>query len=225
MYIEDRLFSENTEETLYSILLDEDEYTLYSEFCSLFSKDEDGINKEDLAKAAAIAAGATGVGAGVGKALQHQGKKKLKGLIGKRALQGASIGSATGSGILGGTTARDVKNINEAVENAVSNIRRGASAFGIPLNQLNWNVNMDEGTRYLYENGDRAIRRAAIRGAAGGGAGGSAIGAIEGAIEKHLKEKQLKKLVKKGGKAGLAAGTLAGAGYLAHKASKKKKKD
>ena len=32
MYIEDRLFSENTEETLYSILLDEDEYTLYSEF-------------------------------------------------------------------------------------------------------------------------------------------------------------------------------------------------
>lgn len=32
MYIEDRLFSENTEETLYSVLLDEDEYTLYSEF-------------------------------------------------------------------------------------------------------------------------------------------------------------------------------------------------
>jgi len=32
MYIEDRLFSENTEETLYSILLDEDEYALYSEF-------------------------------------------------------------------------------------------------------------------------------------------------------------------------------------------------
>jgi hypothetical protein len=32
MYIEDRLFSENTEETLYSVLLDEDEYALYSEF-------------------------------------------------------------------------------------------------------------------------------------------------------------------------------------------------
>lgn len=47
MYIEDRLFSENMEETLYSILMDEDEYTLYSEFCSLFSKDEDedGIDK------------------------------------------------------------------------------------------------------------------------------------------------------------------------------------
>ena len=32
MYIEDRLFSENTEETLYSVLMDEDEYALYSEF-------------------------------------------------------------------------------------------------------------------------------------------------------------------------------------------------
>ena len=32
MYIEDRLFSETTEETLYSVLMDEDEYALYSEF-------------------------------------------------------------------------------------------------------------------------------------------------------------------------------------------------
>ena len=32
MSIEDRLFSENTEETLYSVIMDEDEYALYSEF-------------------------------------------------------------------------------------------------------------------------------------------------------------------------------------------------
>ena len=32
MYIEDRLFSENTDEVLYSIFMDEDEYALYSEF-------------------------------------------------------------------------------------------------------------------------------------------------------------------------------------------------
>ena len=37
MYIEDRLFSENTEETLYSILMDEDEYSLYSEFQKEFA--------------------------------------------------------------------------------------------------------------------------------------------------------------------------------------------
>ena len=32
MYIEDRLFSENTEEILYSVLMDEEEYALFSEF-------------------------------------------------------------------------------------------------------------------------------------------------------------------------------------------------
>ena len=37
MYIEDRLFSENTEETLYSVLMDEDEYALYSEFQKEFA--------------------------------------------------------------------------------------------------------------------------------------------------------------------------------------------
>ena len=37
MYIEDRLFSGNTEETLYSVLLDEDEYALYSEFQKEFA--------------------------------------------------------------------------------------------------------------------------------------------------------------------------------------------
>lgn len=57
------------------------------------------------------------------------------------------------------------------------------------------------------------------------GVEGASLGAFEGAIEKHLKEKQLKKLVKKGGKTGLAAGALASAGYLAHKASEKKKND
>ena len=101
MYIEDRLFSETSDEVLYSILMDEDEYSLYSEFCSLFSKkdddedeDEDKISEADIAKAAAVAAGATGVGAGVGKVLERQGKKKLKGLVAKRALQGAAGGGA-----------------------------------------------------------------------------------------------------------------------------------
>ena len=37
MYIEDRLFSENTEEVLYSVLMDEDEYALYSEFQKEFA--------------------------------------------------------------------------------------------------------------------------------------------------------------------------------------------
>ena len=37
MYIEDRLFSENTEEVLYSVLMDEEEYALFSEFQREFS--------------------------------------------------------------------------------------------------------------------------------------------------------------------------------------------
>ena len=40
MYIEDRLFSENTEETLYSVVMDEDEYALYSEFQKEFGISE-----------------------------------------------------------------------------------------------------------------------------------------------------------------------------------------
>ena len=32
MHIEDRLFSENTEEILYNVLMNEEEYSLYSEF-------------------------------------------------------------------------------------------------------------------------------------------------------------------------------------------------
>ena len=200
MYIEDRLFSENTEETLYSILMDEDEYTLYSEFCSLFSKDEDGIDKEDLAKAAAIAGGATGIGAGVGKVLQVQGQKKLKKLVSKRALQGAGIGAATESGIIGALEASRLHKLNEVAR------------------KLN--------SKYIrISNPTPEILRSATAGVVGGATHGSAIGAIEGQIEKYLKEKQLKKLVKKGGKAGLAAGALASTGYLAHKASKKKKKN
>lgn len=37
MYIEDRLFSENTEEVLYSVLMDEEELALFSEFQKEFS--------------------------------------------------------------------------------------------------------------------------------------------------------------------------------------------
>ena len=47
MYIEDRLFSENTEETLYSVLLDEDEYALYSEFQKEFGNKLNKILKND----------------------------------------------------------------------------------------------------------------------------------------------------------------------------------
>jgi len=47
MYIEDRLFSENTEETLYSILLDEDEYALYSEFQKEFGNKLNKALKND----------------------------------------------------------------------------------------------------------------------------------------------------------------------------------
>ena len=38
MYIEDRLFSENSEEILYSVTLDEEEYYLFSEFQKEFGK-------------------------------------------------------------------------------------------------------------------------------------------------------------------------------------------
>ena len=37
MYIEDRLFSENTKEVLYSVLMDEEELALYSEFQKEFA--------------------------------------------------------------------------------------------------------------------------------------------------------------------------------------------
>ena len=37
MYIGDRLFSENTEEVLYSVLMDEEEYALFSEFQKEFA--------------------------------------------------------------------------------------------------------------------------------------------------------------------------------------------
>jgi len=47
MYIEDRLFSENTEETLYSVLMDEDEYALYSEFQKEFGNKLNKILKND----------------------------------------------------------------------------------------------------------------------------------------------------------------------------------
>jgi hypothetical protein len=216
MELQDRLFSENTDEVLYSILMDEDEYSLYSEFCSLFSKkddededeDEDRISEADIAKAAAIAAGATGVGAGVGKALEHQGKKKLKGLVTKRALQGA-----VGSGVVSGAkNAYKLKNDLEVLD-SLEKINGGVGR-GIYLPRPELGV---EGNKRLLKKG--AIARTIIGAKAGGAAG-----ALRGAVEKHLKEKKLKGLIKKGAGAGLAAGTLASAGYLAHKAYKKNKK-
>jgi hypothetical protein len=70
MELQDRLFSENTEEVLYSVLMDEDEYALYSDFCSLFSKDdddddEDRLSIEDLGGHAGLL-GSAGIGAGGG---------------------------------------------------------------------------------------------------------------------------------------------------------------
>ncbi len=72
MELQDRLFSENTEEVLYSVLMDEDEYALYSDFCSLFSKDddddedeEDRLSIEDLGDYSGLL-GSAGIGAGGG---------------------------------------------------------------------------------------------------------------------------------------------------------------
>jgi len=49
MYVEDRLFSENTEELLYSVLMNEEEYGLFSEFQKEFGFS--GIGKRVLKKA------------------------------------------------------------------------------------------------------------------------------------------------------------------------------
>ena len=58
MELYDRLFSENTDEVLYSILMDEDEYSLYSEFQKEFASVKllkkqskriiDGVKKGDF---------------------------------------------------------------------------------------------------------------------------------------------------------------------------------
>jgi hypothetical protein len=43
MYIDDRLFSENTEEVLYSVLMDEEEYDLFSEFQKEFGAESKAL--------------------------------------------------------------------------------------------------------------------------------------------------------------------------------------
>jgi hypothetical protein len=94
MIIQDRLYSENSGEVLYSILLSEPELLLFSNI------------REDVGDTTIATAAGAGLGAIAGKALQDQGKKKLKGLISKRALQGA------GAGVLAGT-ANAVTNLEE----------------------------------------------------------------------------------------------------------------
>jgi hypothetical protein len=89
MELQDRLFSENTDEVLYSILMDEDEYSLYSEFCSLFSKDdededEERLSIEDLGDYSGLL-GAAGIGAGGGYLIG-----------GSHAAAGGAIGSVYG---------------------------------------------------------------------------------------------------------------------------------
>ena len=88
MELQDRLFSETSDEVLYSILMDEDEYSLYSEFCSLFSKkddddeDEDRLSIEDLGDNSGLL-GSAGIGAGGAYALAHlMGRKNLAGFAG-----------------------------------------------------------------------------------------------------------------------------------------------
>lgn len=82
MYIEDRLFSETTEEVLYSVLMDEEEISLYSEFQKEFA------SIRDVKKAAKIMGEGTAKGGftkgqirsmvAYGRRLNKHGKKLVE---------------------------------------------------------------------------------------------------------------------------------------------------
>lgn len=81
MIVQDRLYSDSSDKVLYKVLLSGPELSLFSSI------------SEDIGDAAIATAGTAGVGALTGKAVKSIKKRGLRGLITKRALQGAGVGT------------------------------------------------------------------------------------------------------------------------------------
>lgn len=85
MKIGDRLYSGTSGEVLYKVLLTGPELSLFSSI------------SEDLGEATAATAGGAAAGALAGKAVKSIKKRGLRGLVSKRALQGATAGTFGGA--------------------------------------------------------------------------------------------------------------------------------
>lgn len=203
MKLQDRLFSERTGEVLYSVLMTETEYALYS-------KAKEESTPEEIGKAAAIIAGTAGTGALVGKALESGGATTIGDAIrvAKRTATGASIGKSV-------EALRNIfKDSSGAIEKELGEEAKKASNLSKEAREIILNRKRAELEKAAKEASEAFQKKAAKI--------GGAAGAVEGTLESLVR--RLKPSKKYAGKGALAGAALGTAGYIAHRAGNKKKR-
>lgn len=166
MYIEDRLFSENTEEILYSVVMGELEYALFSEFQKNFTqwdetdslkkmRDSDVLAEQkkkgtygNTAKKTALggAGGAvlgSAIGAGLG-ALKGGAAGAIRG-----AKKGAAIGGASGAAVTGTAAAIGNSKKQSEINNYNSRLKY-AKRQALRREKADWKSNMTNREGYTY---------------------------------------------------------------------------
>ena len=211
MELQDRLFSERTGEVLYSVLMTETEYALYSE-----SKKS---TPKEVAEAAAVIAGTAGAGALAGKALESKKASSIGNTL--RLIRNTAAGAATGSGIGSGLgTVRDILRAEQdkkQIEGELEEFKKKISS----LEDESKKIAIKNRRKELEETVEKLSKDFKKKSTRMGGIIGGAAGAVEGAIKNLVrKARPAKKYAGKGAAAGAALGTV---GYLAHKANNKKK--